>query len=242
MDAYYYSFTPTGVQVVDELLSAVASAGKYAHHTSDWTDECDTNNGHYQPSNVGPSCVAWIQNAANRAADAVRELEARAEAGGTEAKSVAWECRVDGDLWHIENDEACAMSFLENGDGSATRTITPLYRTLVHASAPSAETRQTVAWWIGPHDGLLAGATVNKSLADARIEHGATVRPLVFGDVATSAETRVTVTDEMVERAESAYDAWVSQKDSFAEHTLCNPEAMRFALEAALTGGESDGR
>jgi hypothetical protein len=100
-----------------------------------------------------------------------------------------------------------------------------------------AETRQPVAWWIGPHDGLLAGATVNKNLADARIEHGATVRPLVFGDVAT--EAKAGVTDEMVNRAESAYDAWVSQKDSFAEHTLCNPEAMRFALEAALTGGAS---
>jgi hypothetical protein len=101
-----------------------------------------------------------------------------------------------------------------------------------------AETRvQPVAWWIGPHDGLLAGATTNKNLADARIEHGATVRPLVFGDVAPSAESGVTFL--MARRAESAYDAWVSQKDLSAEHTLCNPEAMRFALEAALTGGES---
>jgi hypothetical protein len=97
--------------------------------------------------------------------------------------------------------------------------------------------RKPVAWWIGPHDGLVAGATTNKSLAVARIEHGATVRPLVFGDVAPSAEARVT--DETVRRAESAYDAWVSQKDLFAEHTLCNPEAMRFALEAAHTGGAS---
>jgi post-segregation antitoxin (ccd killing protein) len=60
-----------------------------------------------------------------------------------------------------------------------------------------------------------------------------------FAALEARAEAGVTVTDEMVERAESAYDAWVSQKDSFAEHTLCNPEAMRFALEAALTGGAS---
>ncbi len=47
--------------------------------------------------------------------------------------------------------------------------------------------RKPVAWWIGPHDGLVAGATTNQSLADARIPHGATVRPLVFGDVAPEA-------------------------------------------------------
>jgi hypothetical protein len=104
-----------------------------------------------------------------------------------------------------------------------------------------AEARQPVAWWIGPHDGLLAGATVNKSLADARIEHGATVRPLVFGDVATSAEAGVT--EEVVLRAESAYDAWISaNEDSWNSFGLCSPDALRAALEAALTGGASDGR
>ena len=101
-----------------------------------------------------------------------------------------------------------------------------------------AETRQPVAWWIGPHDGLLAGATTNKSLADARIEHGATVRPLVFGDVATSAEAGVT--EEVVLRAESAYDAWISaNEDSWNSFGLCSPDALRAALEAALTGGAS---
>ena len=105
-----------------------------------------------------------------------------------------------------------------------------------------AETRvQPVAWWIGPHDGLLAGATTNKNLADARIEHGATVRPLVFGDVATSAEAGVT--EEVVLRAESAYDAWISaNEDSWNSFGLCSPDALRAALEAALTGGASDGR
>jgi hypothetical protein len=105
---------------------------------------------------------------------------------------------------------------------------------------PRASTRQPVAWWIGPHDGLMAGATVNKSLADARIEHGATVRPLVFGDVAPEAKARVT--DAMVLRAESAYDAWISaNEDSWNSFGLCSPDALRAALEAAPTGGATDG-
>jgi hypothetical protein len=85
-------------------------------------------------------------------------------------------------------------------------------RAVVLATQPQAITpEQAVAWWIGPHDGLLAGATTNKNLADARIEHGATVRPLVFGDVAPSAGAGVT--DEMVtkvcERMDIQDFAWV---------------------------------
>lgn len=37
MDAYYYSFSPTGVKAIDEILRAVAWAGKGSHHTEDWT-------------------------------------------------------------------------------------------------------------------------------------------------------------------------------------------------------------
>ena len=120
----------------------------------------------------------------------------------------------------------------DNGDGSAGFCG--------HCGGHCAETRQPVAWWIGPHDGLVAGTTTNKSLANARIKHGATVRPLVFGDVATEAAARVT--DETVRRAESAYDAWISaNEDSWNEFGLCSPDALRAALEAALTGGASDG-
>jgi len=39
MDAYYYSFTPTGVEAIDRILSAVACAGKAYHHTEDWGEE-----------------------------------------------------------------------------------------------------------------------------------------------------------------------------------------------------------
>lgn len=39
LDAYYYSFEPTGVPVIDGILGAVAAAGNSAHHTQDWTDD-----------------------------------------------------------------------------------------------------------------------------------------------------------------------------------------------------------
>jgi len=66
-DAYYYSFDPTGVDAVDEILSAIAWAGKMYHHTESWSDE-DTRWG--DPDYSGPSEVDRIQAAANRAADA----------------------------------------------------------------------------------------------------------------------------------------------------------------------------
>lgn len=39
MRAYYYGFKETGVREVDELLSAVAIAGKAFHSTDQWQDE-----------------------------------------------------------------------------------------------------------------------------------------------------------------------------------------------------------
>jgi hypothetical protein len=112
-------------------------------------------------------------------------------------------------------------------------------------TASSAETRQPVAWWIGPHDGLLAGATTNKSLADARIEHGATVRPLVFGDVATEAKAGVTEAD--VERIARALHEESENPITGAARIRWNnaspywQDKMRRMARAALTGGASDG-
>ena len=129
---------------------------------------------------------------------------------------------------HVEHKRACEVE-----------RLTGMLATL----EARAETRQPVAWWIGPHDGLLAGATVNKNLADARIEHGATVRPLVFGDVAPSAEAGVT--DERVERAAMAAFTADFDNEAFSWLDLsCTDEeryrAMaRAALTAALTGGAS---
>jgi hypothetical protein len=68
MDAYYYGFNETGVEEIDRILSAVACAGKAAHHTQDWFDEC-----RYVPEgHVGSTPVDWIQNAANDAAKVLK--------------------------------------------------------------------------------------------------------------------------------------------------------------------------
>lgn len=72
MNAYYYEFEPTGVQEIDEILSAVAWAGKAFHKTNQWNDACPN----YGPSATegnGVTPVDWIQNAANRAANKFKE-------------------------------------------------------------------------------------------------------------------------------------------------------------------------
>lgn len=63
MEAYYYSFEPTGVPEIDLILSAVACAGKAYHCTEAWEDETSPYLGH-----EGKNPIEWIQNAANKAA------------------------------------------------------------------------------------------------------------------------------------------------------------------------------
>lgn len=65
MDAYYYGFTPTGMRCIDEILSAIACAGKAYHHTDRWNDSDDGE----------PSYAELIQEAANRAAEALRSRQ-----------------------------------------------------------------------------------------------------------------------------------------------------------------------
>ncbi len=60
MNAYYYSFSTTGCNEIDRILSAVACAGKAFHNTDCWRDECAPYEGH-----VGDNPIDWIQNAAN---------------------------------------------------------------------------------------------------------------------------------------------------------------------------------
>ena len=67
MDAYYYGFTPTGVEAIDRILSAVAEAGKAFHLTEDWNERVAA----FAPFR-GESYVEFIQNAANDAADLLR--------------------------------------------------------------------------------------------------------------------------------------------------------------------------
>jgi hypothetical protein len=101
MDAYYYGFEPTGVRAVDELLSTVACAGKSRHHTDEWSQDADNLEGYYGPHCVGKCERDWIQNAANRAADAFRALAAR-DAG---ARCSA--CHGEGE---VSEHECCGQS------------------------------------------------------------------------------------------------------------------------------------
>ena len=63
MNAYYYSFTPTGSPTIDAILSAVAHAGKGYHHTDMWTEDSE-----WSRWGEGRSAVDVIQAAANDAA------------------------------------------------------------------------------------------------------------------------------------------------------------------------------
>lgn len=68
MEAYYYSFAPTGVAAIDRILSAVACAGKAFHHTEQWNEDAGPYGDHLR----GPTPVLWIENAAEDAARLIR--------------------------------------------------------------------------------------------------------------------------------------------------------------------------
>jgi hypothetical protein len=70
LDAYYYSFHATGVKEIDLILCAIATSGKAYHTTSEWQD---TPYFEY-PNCKGRSPNDWMQNAANSAAECIREL------------------------------------------------------------------------------------------------------------------------------------------------------------------------
>lgn len=68
MDAYYYGFSPTGLDVIDRILSAVACAGKGYHHTEDWNQECSIRHDYQR----GTSPAEIIHNAAIDSANLIR--------------------------------------------------------------------------------------------------------------------------------------------------------------------------
>ncbi len=65
MDAYYYGFERTGVGIIDDILSAVAQAGKSFHGTDMWAE---TDEKFYPVSHE-----QLIQQAADRAAEKIKE-------------------------------------------------------------------------------------------------------------------------------------------------------------------------
>lgn len=72
MDAYWYGFSPTGLDVVDRILCAVACAGKGYHHTEDWNQEATPR----EACQRGTSPAEIIQNAALDSADMIRSAVA----------------------------------------------------------------------------------------------------------------------------------------------------------------------
>lgn len=73
MNAYYFGFTATGVELVDRVLSAVAHAGKGYHHTESWTEPTE-NYGPFRGGEYG--YAGWIQRAAEDAAQRMTAFEA----------------------------------------------------------------------------------------------------------------------------------------------------------------------
>lgn len=61
IESYYFTFDATGVEEIDAILAAVASAGKSYHNTEGWSDD-----------EYGISAAEVIQRAADRAAQVVR--------------------------------------------------------------------------------------------------------------------------------------------------------------------------
>lgn len=64
LNAYYYGFEPTGDEMIDRILSAVACAGKAYHNTESWDEDTPP----YEDFFKGSNPIEWIQNAANEAA------------------------------------------------------------------------------------------------------------------------------------------------------------------------------
>ena len=99
MSAYYYSFDETGVRSVDEILSAVAIAGKAYHHTESWSDPI---------YNRPESYIDLIQQAAERAAAEIRRLLAL-----TEERHML-ECDID----HEHTPERCCSCRGSHGEAT----------------------------------------------------------------------------------------------------------------------------
>lgn len=69
-DSYYFGFSETNQPDIDKVLSAICYAGKGYHHTDGWGEAVSDYGDFY-----GGSYVAWIQNAANEAAQRIKQLE-----------------------------------------------------------------------------------------------------------------------------------------------------------------------
>lgn len=121
MDAYCYAFTPTGVEAVDRILSAVACAGKSFHSTEDWSDE----------SAGRPTPVEKIQDAANEAAAA---FSARSPSPRDQASSAMLGALEE--IVRIDEEESVIGGLHDTIEFDCTTKSADLIRALlaVHAS------------------------------------------------------------------------------------------------------------
>lgn len=122
MNAYYYSFTPTGYLPVDRILSAVACAGKGCHHTDEWT----------QYPEEGDSYIDRIQAAANEAAN-----EARARLGKGE---------VGSKLSHRDLELQARLAF-EAECADSLVDLSPATKISANHDMPYENGETTVRWW-----------------------------------------------------------------------------------------------
>lgn len=68
LSGYYIGFDGTGVDAVDDILRAIAAAGKAYHHTRDWQENLYGNDFSYEE---------LIQEMANRCSRVLREVLSR---------------------------------------------------------------------------------------------------------------------------------------------------------------------
>ena len=105
LDAYYYSFYPTGEEMVDRVLSAVACAGKSYHHTDSWSEPNEAIVS--QPFLRGESATEQIQNAAIDASATLSEVRADRDRLAAEVERLRKDVAYQHDI-NIRDEESCA--------------------------------------------------------------------------------------------------------------------------------------
>ena len=124
MSAYYYSFNSTNVRTIDEILSAVAWAGKAAHNTADW-DQDWTN--YLENSERSP--IEFIQKKANDAAKEISTKDAENAALRAELKKVtedyhqayAHGCQLQSEVERLNSVASKVMDFAVENDELRSR-------------------------------------------------------------------------------------------------------------------------
>lgn len=120
MNAYYFAFEPTGVELIDRILSAVACAGKAYHHTDGWTDDTEP----YEPFFRGTCPADWIYYAAADAAAGLAQLQSKLAEAEARNKELSDQLNA---MTQLEDDISMKrIASLEGEAEIAQRTIAEL--------------------------------------------------------------------------------------------------------------------